>query len=35
MYEGILLASDSLRALGLNINLHAFDIKSDTVEVTR
>jgi len=35
MYEGILLASDSLRALGLNINLHAFDIKSDTIEITR
>lgn len=34
MYEGILLASDSLRALGLNINLHAFDI-SDTTEITR
>jgi LysM repeat protein/ABC-type branched-subunit amino acid transport system substrate-binding protein len=35
MYEGILMASDSLRALGLNINLHAFDIKSDTIEITR
>jgi LysM repeat protein len=35
MYEGILLASDTLRALGLNINLHVFDIKSDTVGVTR
>ena len=34
MYEGILLASDSLRTLGLNINLHTYDIKSDTVEVT-
>lgn len=35
MYEGILLAADTLRSLGLNINLHAFDIKSDTIEVTR
>lgn len=33
MYEGILLASDTLRALGLNINIHTFDI-SDTIEVT-
>lgn len=33
MYEGILLAADTLRALGLNINIHAFDIKNDTVEV--
>ncbi|NLA49471.1 MAG: LysM peptidoglycan-binding domain-containing protein, partial [Bacteroidales bacterium] len=35
MYQGILLAVDTLRSLGLNINLHAFDIKSDTIEVTR
>jgi LysM repeat protein len=35
MYEGILLASDTLRSLGLNINLHTFDIKNDTVEITR
>jgi LysM repeat protein len=35
MYEGILLASDSLRALGLNINLHTYDINSDTIEITR
>jgi hypothetical protein len=35
MYEGILLASDSLRALGLNINLHTYDIKNDSVEITR
>jgi len=34
MYEGILLASDSLRSLGLNINLHTYDIKNDTVEIT-
>ena len=33
MYEGILLASDTLRSLGLNINLHTYDIKSDTVEL--
>jgi len=35
MYEGILLAADTLRALGVNINIHAFDIKNDTVEVLR
>ena len=35
MYEGILLASDTLRTLGLNINLHTYDIKNDTVEITR
>jgi LysM repeat protein len=37
MYEGILLAADTLRSLGLNINLHAYDIKSesDTVELKK
>ncbi len=35
MYEGILLAADTLRALGLDVTLHVFDIKSDTVEITR
>jgi LysM repeat protein len=35
MYEGILLAADTLRALGLDINVHVFDIKNDTVEVVR
>ena len=35
MYNGILLASDTLRALGLNINLHTYDIDSDTVEITK
>jgi LysM repeat protein len=35
MYVGILLAADTLRALGLNINISAFDIKDDTVEITR
>lgn len=35
MYEGILLACDTLRQLGLNINLHVYDIKGDTVEVTK
>ena len=35
MYEGILLAADTLRALGLDISINAFDIRSDTVEVTR
>ena len=35
MYEGILLASDTLRALGLNINIHTFDIDSDAIEITK
>lgn len=35
MYEGILLAVDTLRTLGLNITLHPFDIKSDTIEITK
>jgi LysM repeat protein len=35
MYEGILLAADKLRTLGLDLNIHVFDIKSDTIEVTR
>jgi LysM repeat protein len=35
MYEGILLASDTLRSLGLDINLYPFDIKSDTIEITK
>lgn len=34
MYQGVLLAADTLRTLGLNINLHTFDI-SDTNEVYR
>ena len=35
MYEGILLAADTLRALGLNIQIHTFDIKSDSIGLTR
>jgi LysM repeat protein len=35
MYEGILLAADTLRSLGLNVNLHTYDIKNDTVEITK
>jgi LysM repeat protein/ABC-type branched-subunit amino acid transport system substrate-binding protein len=35
MYQGILLAADTLRSLGLNINLHTYDIKSDTIEISR
>jgi LysM repeat protein/ABC-type branched-subunit amino acid transport system substrate-binding protein len=35
MYEGVLLAADTLRSLGLNINLYVLDIRSDTVEVAR
>jgi LysM repeat protein len=35
MYNGILLAADTLRALGLNLNIHTFDIKRDTADLTR
>lgn len=35
MYQGILLAADTLRSLGININIHAFDVKSDTLETVR
>ena len=35
MYEGILLAADTLRTLGLNIQIHAFDIKNDTIELSK
>jgi LysM repeat protein len=35
MYLGILLAVDTLRTLGLNVTLHTFDIKNDTVEITK
>jgi LysM repeat protein len=35
MYEGILLAADTLRSLGLDINLFAFDIRSDTIDLSR
>jgi LysM repeat protein len=35
MYEGILLAADTLSSLGLNINLYSYDIKSDTIELTK
>jgi LysM repeat protein len=35
MYEGILLACDTLRALGLEINIYPYDIRRDTVEVTK
>lgn len=35
MYNGILLAADTLRALGLNIDIHTFDIKGDTIELMK
>jgi len=35
MYQGILLASDTLRSLGLNINIHTYDIKDDSIEVEK
>ncbi len=35
MYQGILIAADSLRSLGLNITIHTYDIKSDTIEILK
>jgi LysM repeat protein len=35
MYEGILLAADTLRSMGLSINLHAFDIGGDSAQLIR
>ncbi len=35
MYQGMLLAADTLRSLGLDITLHVYDIKSDTLELTK
>jgi LysM repeat protein len=35
MYQGILLAADTLRSMGMNININTFDIKEDTVELTK
>ena len=34
LYQGILLAVDTLRALGMSINIYTFDIKSDTLALT-
>jgi LysM repeat protein/ABC-type branched-subunit amino acid transport system substrate-binding protein len=35
MYEGILLAADTLSSLGLDINLYPYDIKKDTIEISK
>ncbi len=35
MYDGILLAADTLRSLGVNLNLYAYDIRSDSVALER
>ena len=35
MYEGILMACDTLRSIGLDITVHTFDINNDTIEITR
>jgi LysM repeat protein len=35
MYEGILLAADTLRSLGMNINVSPFDIRSDTLALSK
>lgn len=34
MYNGILLAADTLRSLGMNINIHTWDVKRDTGTIT-
>lgn len=34
MYNGILLAADTLRSMGVNITLHTYDIKSDAEGLT-
>ena len=34
-YEGILIAVDSLRSLGLNVELDVYDIGGDTTELNR
>jgi LysM repeat protein len=35
MYQGILLAADTLRSMGVNVNMHTYDIRGDTVELTK
>ena len=35
MYEGILLAADTLRSLGLDVNIHAYDIQNNTSDLSR
>ena len=35
LYNGILLAADTLRSLGLDINLFTYDIKGDTSGITK
>jgi LysM repeat protein/ABC-type branched-subunit amino acid transport system substrate-binding protein len=35
MYNGILLAADTLRSLGLDVTLHSYDIKRDTIAITK
>jgi hypothetical protein len=35
MYEGILMACDTLRSIGLDITVHTYDINNDTIELTR
>lgn len=35
MYQGILLAADTLCSQGLNINIYTFDIQGDTLELSR
>jgi LysM repeat protein/ABC-type branched-subunit amino acid transport system substrate-binding protein len=35
LYQGALIAADTLRSLGLDITLHVFDIKRDTVKLSQ
>ena len=34
LYQGVLIAADTLRSMGLNIDIHVYDIQSDTVGIT-
>jgi len=35
MYNGILIAADTLRSLGLEVTITPYDIRNDTVEITK
>jgi LysM repeat protein len=35
LYQGILIAADTLRSKGLDVNVHLYDIKEDTIETVR
>ncbi|MFN8241911.1 MAG: LysM peptidoglycan-binding domain-containing protein [Bacteroidales bacterium] len=35
LYQGVLIAADTLRSLGLDIDIHVYDIRGDTLGLTR